>query len=136
VLVLPGEHDALKPVVLTQKDIREVQLAKAAIAAGIKVLVSKIGREMDEIANLYLAGGFGSYIDKRNAIRIGLIPPELQHRIIALGNAAGTGAMLSLLSLAEYERTNTIKAKAEYVELSSTPEFQNEYVDSMYFESP
>jgi uncharacterized 2Fe-2S/4Fe-4S cluster protein (DUF4445 family) len=123
-------------IVITQKDIREVQLAKAAIAAGIKVLVSKIGREMDEIANLYLAGGFGSYIDKRNAIRIGLIPPELQHRIIALGNAAGTGAMLSLLSLAEYERTNTIKAKAEYVELSSTPEFQNEYVDSMYFESP
>lgn len=123
-------------IVITQKDIREIQLAKAAIAAGIKILISKIGREMDEITNLYLAGGFGSYIDKRNASRIGLIPFELQHRIIAIGNGAGTGAILSLLSLVEYERTNTIKDKAEYVELSSTLEFQNEYVDSMYFEIP
>ena len=123
-----------EPIVITQKDIREIQLAKAAIAAGIKVLINKMGKGIEEIANLYLAGGFGSYIDKRNACRIGLIPAELQHRIIAIGNSAGTGAMLSLLSLEQYKRTSIIKDMAEYVELSSTIEFQNEYVDSMYFD--
>lgn len=123
-----------EPIVITQKDIREIQLAKAAIAAGIKVLINKMGKGIEEIANLYLAGGFGSYIDKRNACRIGLIPAELQHRIIAIGNSAGTGAMLSLLSLEQYKRTSIIKEMAEYVELSSTIEFQNEYVDSMYFD--
>ncbi|NLN42303.1 MAG: DUF4445 domain-containing protein [Clostridiales bacterium] len=120
-------------IVITQKDIREIQLAKAAIAAGVKVLIKKMGKEVKEIANLYLAGGFGSYIDKGNAARIGLIPAELQHRIIAIGNSAGTGAMLSLLSLEQYKRTSIIKDMAEYIELSSTLEFQNEYVDSMYF---
>ena len=123
-----------EPIVITQKDVREIQLAKAAIAAGIKVLINKMGKKVEEISNLYLAGGFGSYIDKRNASRIGLIPSQLQHRIIAIGNSAGTGAMLSLLSLEQYERTSLIKGMAEYVELSSTLEFQNEYVDSMYFE--
>lgn len=123
-----------EPIVITQKDIREIQLAKAAIAAGIKVLIKKMNKETDEIANLYLAGGFGNYIDKRSASRIGLIPAELQHRIIAMGNSAGTGAILSLLSWEHYKRANVIKEMAEYVELSSTLEFQNEYVDSMYFE--
>lgn len=123
-----------EPIVITQKDIREIQLAKAAIAAGIKVLINKMEKEVGEIDKLYLAGGFGSYIDKGNASRIGLIPTELQHRIIAIGNSAGTGAMLSLLSLEHFKRTSIIKDMAEYVELSSTLEFQNEYVDSMYFD--
>ncbi len=123
-----------EPIVITQKDVREIQLAKAAIAAGIKVLINRMGEDVDRIANLYLAGGFGSYIDKRNAARIGLIPSKLEEKVIAIGNGAGTGAILSLLSSQEYQRTDTIKAMAEYVELSSTPEFQTEYVDSMYFD--
>ena len=122
-----------EPIVITQKDIREVQLAKSAIAAGIKVLINKMDKDMEQIARLYLAGGFGSYIDKRNACRIGLIPAKLQHRIVAMGNGAGTGAILSLLSYEKYERTGLIKNMTEYVELSSTPEFQKEYVNCMYF---
>lgn len=121
-------------IVITQKDIREIQLAKAAIAAGVKVLIKKMGKNIDEVVRLYLAGGFGSYIDRRNAARIGLIPPELEQRIIAIGNGAGTGAMLSLLSSEHYSKTNDIRNMAEYVELSSTLEFQDEYVNSMYFD--
>lgn len=123
-----------EPIVITQKDIREIQLAKAAISAGIKVLINRMGKKMSDIHNLYLAGGFGSYIDKRNAARIGLIPSALQHRITAIGNGAGTGAMLCLLSEEYYKKAKFIKDMANYVELSSTLEFQNEYVDSMYFE--
>ncbi|HZJ83079.1 MAG TPA: ASKHA domain-containing protein [Clostridia bacterium] len=123
-----------EPIVMTQKDVREIQLAKAAIAAGVKVLVNKMGKKVDDIVHLYLAGGFGSYIDKRNASRIGLIPSELEGRILAIGNGAGTGAILSLLSIDKYNRASTIKGMAKYVELSSTVEFQTEYVDCMYFE--
>ena len=120
-------------ILITQKDIREIQLAKAAIAAGIKVLIQRMGKKVEDVAMLYLAGGFGSYIDKRNAARIGLIPQELQDRIIPIGNGAGTGAMLSLLSAEEFVRAGYISDMAEYVELSSALEFQDEYVNGMYF---
>lgn len=129
-----GETQNGEAIVMTQKDVREIQLAKAAIAAGVKVLINKMGKEAEDISNLYLAGGFGSYIDKRSAARIGLIPKELEERILAIGNGAGTGATLSLLSRDQYERTSLIKDKAQYVELSSTLEFQTEYVDCMYFD--
>ena len=120
-------------ILITQKDIREIQLAKAAIAAGIKVLIQRMGKKVEDVTRLYLAGGFGSYIDKRNAARIGLIPQELQDRIIPIGNGAGTGAMLSLLSAEEFVRADHIRGMTEYVELSSTLEFQDEYVNGMYF---
>jgi uncharacterized 2Fe-2S/4Fe-4S cluster protein (DUF4445 family) len=120
-------------LVLTQKDVREVQLAKASIAAGIMTLVKKAGKQVEDIDVVYLAGGFGSFIDKKNAVRIGLIPAELENKIQVIGNAAGTGAVLSLISeecLAECDR---IAEQAEYVELSSSPEFQDEYVNNMFF---
>lgn len=123
-----------EPIVITQKDVREIQLAKAAIAAGTRVLIQKMGVTMEEIEYLYLAGGFGSYIDKRNAVRIGLLPKELESKIVAVGNAAGTGALLSLLSRDLLSRCNSIKSMVRYVELSTTPEFQDEYVNCMYFE--
>ena len=123
-----------EPIVMTQKDVREIQLAKAAIAAGTRVIVQKMGKSMGEIKRLYLAGGFGSYIDKRNAVRIGLLPKELEHQIIAVGNAAGTGALLSLLSRKLIQRSNIIKTMVKYVELSTSPEFQEEYVNCMYFD--
>ena len=123
-----------EPIVITQKDVREIQLAKAAIAAGTRVLIQKMGIAMEDINCLYLAGGFGSYIDKRNAVRIGLLPKELENKIVAVGNAAGTGALLSLLSRELLNRCNNIKTMAKYVELSTTPEFQDEYVNCMYFE--
>ncbi|HZJ57043.1 MAG TPA: ASKHA domain-containing protein [Clostridia bacterium] len=133
VLVDAKSSSTGEPIVITQKDIREIQLAKAAISAGIKVLIHRMGKGMGDVTRLYLAGGFGSYIDKGNAAKIGLIPRELQNRIIAIGNGAGTGAMLSLLSAEQFKRADLIGNMAEYVELSSTPEFQDEYVNGMYF---
>jgi len=134
-IIAKGEETRTgEPIVITQKDVREIQLAKAAIAAGIRVLIQKMGRSMDEVKYLYLAGGFGSYIDRKNAVRIGLLPRELENRVIVVGNAAGTGALLSLLSRGMLERCDTIKLMTKYVELSTTPEFQDEYVNCMYFD--
>ena len=127
------ETESSESVLLTQKDVREIQLAKASIAAGIMTLLKKAGKEVDDIDVVYLAGGFGSFIDKTSAVRIGLIPAELESKIQVIGNAAGTGAVLSLISeecLAECDR---IATTAEYVELSSSPEFQDEYVNNMFF---
>lgn len=134
--ILASEEEARngEPIVITQKDIREIQLAKAAIAAGVKVLVDTMDIDWPTIKNLYLAGGFGSFIDKRNATRIGLIPKEMEDRITSIGNGAGTGAMLSLINKDYFKEADKIKVKTEYVELSSTLEFQDAYVDAMYFE--
>ncbi len=134
VIAKEEESRSGEPIVITQKDVREIQLAKAAIAAGTRVLINKMGVTMKEIDCLYLAGGFGSYIDKRNAVRIGLLPKELENKIVAVGNAAGTGALLALQSRELLSRCNDIKAMVKYVELSATPEFQEEYISCMYFE--
>ena len=136
VLVKGEQTENKQPIVLTQKDVREVQLAKASIAAGIQTLLKEAGKTSADIDIIYLAGGFGSFIDKTNAIRIGLMPAELLDRVKVIGNAAGTGAVLSLISencLAECDR---IAENAAYVELSSSIDFQNEYVDNMYFPDP
>ena len=128
-----GVTDSHEPVILTQKDVREIQLAKASIAAGIMTLLKKAGKRVEDIDVVYLAGGFGSFINKENAIKIGLIPAELHDKVKVIGNAAGTGAVLSLISencLAECDR---ISSHAEYIELSSSPEFQEEYIENMYF---
>ena len=77
----------------TQKDIREVQLAKAAVRAGIDILLREAGMETADVARLYLAGGFGSAMRPESAARIGLIPEELSDRVTVLGNAAGSGAL-------------------------------------------
>ncbi|MGE4282718.1 MAG: ASKHA domain-containing protein [Clostridia bacterium] len=120
-------------IAITQKDIREIQLAKAAIAAGINTLIKSMDKKVEDIQNIFLAGGFGSYIDKKSAVRIGLLPKQLENKIIVLGNAAGTGAIMALLSEQCLSDCDSIKNAARYVELSSTPEFQDEYVDCMYF---
>lgn len=120
-------------IVITQKDIREVQLAKAAIAGGINTLIKSMGKKIEDISHVYLAGGFGSYIDKQSAVNIGLLPKVLKDNIIVLGNAAGTGAVMSLLSQKCYHHCTNIKNKAKYIELSTSQEFQDEYINCMYF---
>ena len=120
-------------VLLIQKDVREVQLAKASIAAGIVTLLAKAKKKVEDIDVVYLAGGFGSFIDKDNAITIGLIPAELREKIQVIGNAAGTGAVLSLISQECLSECDRIAAKARYIELSSSPEFRDHYIDNMLF---
>ena len=120
-------------VVLTQKDVREVQLAKAAIRAGIELLSEKMGVPVADIRRVYLAGAFGNYMDPASACRIGMIPPVLQERITPIGNAAGEGAKLCALSRAEFAYSSVLAAQTEFLELASLPQFQDRYVDALGF---
>ena len=128
------EYTLCENVTLTQKDIREVQLAKAAIQAGIELLCEKLGVEVQDIRQVFLAGAFGSYMDPRSACRIGMIPPVLLDKISAIGNAAGEGAKLCALSRAEYDYSKQLAANTEFLELASLPQFQDRYVDALEFE--
>ncbi|HMA59378.1 MAG TPA: ASKHA domain-containing protein [Halanaerobiales bacterium] len=120
-------------IYLTQKDIREVQLAKGAIAAGIEILLNKTELEADELDRVFIAGGFGNYINPANACFIKMIPQCLEDKIIQIGNGAGTGAKIYLLNKQAKERAVNIKEKVEYIELSVNEEFQTEYINSMSF---
>ena len=120
-------------VVLTQKDVREVQLAKAAIRTGIELMAEKMGVQVDEIQRVYLAGAFGNYMNPASACRIGMIPPVLLERIIPIGNAAGEGAKLCALSRKEFDYSRKLAKETEFMELASLPNFQDCYVDSLGF---
>ena len=120
-------------VFINQKDVRELQLAKAAIAAGIVLLCRYEGKEVGDIKQLLLAGAFGNYLDPHSACAIGLLPPELEDRIVPVGNAAGAGAQLAVLNLNEERRAAEMARKVKFVELANDPEFQDTYVDEMFF---
>lgn len=119
-------------IYLTQKDIRQVQLAKAAIRAGINILINEMNISESNIKRVYLAGGFGSYISIESAATIGLIPSELKDRTMQIGNAAGSGASLALLSDDELNKARIVRDKIKYIELSNVPTFQDEFIKSMY----
>jgi uncharacterized 2Fe-2S/4Fe-4S cluster protein (DUF4445 family) len=125
-----------RPILITQKDIREVQLAKGAIAAGIQVLLEQLGASLDDISEVLLAGAFGNYLDPHSACAIGLIPQALEGKIRSVGNAAGMGARMALLSRSEYRRAGLIASMVEYVELSAYKNFTNVFADAMYFPAP
>ncbi|MDD3839286.1 MAG: ASKHA domain-containing protein [Clostridia bacterium] len=120
-------------IVLCQKDIREVQLAKSAIAAGINILINEMKIKLQDIKNVYLAGGFGNYIDHDNAVRIGIIPDPLKDRIIPIGNGAGVGAKIALLSHEHLMLTEELRRKIQYIELSSRMDFQEMFIDYISF---
>jgi len=121
-------------VVLTQKDVREVQLAKAAIRAGVELMAKTLGAEIEDIEQVFLAGAFGNYMDPKSACAIGMIPPVLVDRIQPIGNAAGEGAKLCALSKAEYDYSKTLASNVEFLELASLSEFNDCYVDCLCFE--
>ena len=121
------------PVYLSQKDIREVQLAKGAIAAGIQIMTEKLNIQPEDIQQVYLAGAFGNYMDAANACEIGLIPYELKDRIIPIGNAAGEGSKLACLNQGEYNYACKMAKEAEFIELATESEFQDVFVDKLEF---
>lgn len=128
------EDFALAPdVLLTQQDIRNIQLAKGAICAGILTLLQTAGLSEDNIAALYLAGGFGSYINLKSAAAIGLIPAGLAEKAVVLGNAAGAGASMLLQSRPLLEDSFIMAENAVTVELSSNLVFHDYYMDCMLF---
>jgi uncharacterized 2Fe-2S/4Fe-4S cluster protein (DUF4445 family) len=133
VIAAGSETEDGDPILFTQKDLREIQLAKAAIAAGIKTLVREAGRSLIDVQRVFLAGGFGSYIRKESALAIGLLPAEFADRIEVVGNSAGLGAIMASLSRDILLKSTSLKAKSRYVELSGSAAFQDEYIESMYF---
>lgn len=120
-------------IVLSQKDIRELQLAKGAIIAGIMILVREMGITSQEIDRVLLAGAFGNYIRKESAVGIGLLPPLPLEKISTIGNAAGDGAKMALLSMKERARADSLARRAEHIELSTRKEFQAEFIKGLDF---
>jgi len=120
-------------VYFSAKDAREIQLAKAAVRAGIDTLLHELHTTEADVQTVYLAGGFGNYMDKDSAVRVGLIPAALRDKIVPLGNAAGSGAIRLLLDTAAEAALSDITAKTTYFELSANAFFQSAYVEQMMF---
>jgi uncharacterized 2Fe-2S/4Fe-4S cluster protein (DUF4445 family) len=120
-------------LLLTQQDIREVQLAKAAVRAGIKLLQKKIGLEDDDIKQVLLAGAFGNYIRRESALRIGLLPNLPLERIHFIGNAAASGAEMILISQNCRTQAEKLARKIEYIEIAHEEDFESVFADSMAF---
>ena len=127
------ESESGEAILFTQKDLREVQLAKAAVAAGIESLLHEAGKCYAEVERIYIAGGFGNFIDKLSTVEIGLFPADMLHSIESIGNSAGKGAVLSMLSKEILRELSRIAETGEYIELSSSAFFQNAYYEHMYF---
>jgi uncharacterized 2Fe-2S/4Fe-4S cluster protein (DUF4445 family) len=133
VLVKAGEAGAPAEILLTQEDVRQVQLAKGAIASGAAMLQRLAGIPAERVAELMLAGGFGNYLSVPSAVRIGLIPRLPAGKVRYVGNAASLGAQLCLVSEAERMRAERIARSIEHVSLAAHPDFQDIFVESMNF---
>ena len=119
---------------ISQKDLRQFQLAKGAIRTGIEMLKKRLGIKDKDILEVFLAGAFGNYIHPENAKVVGLIPDIPIERIKFVGNAASEGAKMALLSREERERAENILERIEHVELSVDPLFNEEFANQMMFE--
>lgn len=122
-------------VYLCQQDIREVQLAKAAVHAGITTLLKNQEVDCQKIDTVWLAGGFGNKLNKESAVNIGLLPGELASKIRPAGNTSGIGAVMALLSKDCREECNIIKSRARYLELSGLPGFNDTFIDAIGFDA-
>ncbi|OLS14134.1 MAG: ferredoxin [Promethearchaeota archaeon CR_4] len=122
-----------RDIIITQEDVRQVQLAKGAFYAGSILLLNNLSRSPADIQQLNLAGAFGSYIDKKNARFIGMIPDVELGKIFQIGNAAGVGSRYALINREMRERIDTVAHHVRYVELTTRPEFASEYARAMYF---
>lgn len=130
-VLVAKEND--EDIVITQHDIREVQLAKGAIAAGVEVLLTKMNRCPEDIEQICIAGAFGNYINKHSAVRIGLLPDIGEEKIELAGNAAGTGVSMALVSEREMDTMRSLPRIIQHVELASHSDFQIAYMEAMGF---
>jgi uncharacterized 2Fe-2S/4Fe-4S cluster protein (DUF4445 family) len=134
IILLEGEGRlSASPLVFSQDDIRQVQLAKSAIRTAIDLMLQKANIAPSRLDNIYLAGAFGSYLDPINIINIGLVPAADPGKIRNIGNAAAEGAIMALLSPAQLEAAATIKTKVQYIELAQQQEFQAIFLKNLNF---
>ena len=127
------DTDPAESVVLSQRDVRELQFAKAAISTGWTLLMEQLGLEHRDLQQVLLAGSFGSYLSAASAVRIGLVPQLPVLRIVAAGNVAGEGAKMALLSIRERAGALALLEEVTYVELSDRPDFNDRFVDLLAF---
>jgi uncharacterized 2Fe-2S/4Fe-4S cluster protein (DUF4445 family) len=120
-----------REMVITQKDIREFQLAKGAMTAGIRILMDELSLQDGDIREVYLAGAFGNYVQAKSALAVGLLPPFRNARITQVGNAAGSGAKMALLSTASLKEGKAIAERIKYIELAKVANFQEEFIKGM-----
>ncbi len=132
VLAKKGERANNPAIVITQQDIRELQLGKAAIQTGIKVLLEANGRTEKEIEQVIIAGAFGTYIDVASAVAIGMLPSLPLRRFRQIGNAAGMGARMALISRSKQAEAQIIGSRVNYIELASNPNFMQIFMQSSY----
>ncbi|WP_300603940.1 ASKHA domain-containing protein [Trebonia sp.] len=132
---LGEEGDVSRSVYLTQRDVRELQFAKAAIATGWRILLEEAGLAVGDIQQVLLAGSFGSYLSPGNAIRLGLVPDVPVLRVVSAGNVAGEGAKMALLSVRERAAGLALLEEVRYVELSDRAGFNDRFIDQLAFPS-
>ena len=133
VLHWSADRDPATSVYLSQRDVRELQFAKTAIATGWRILLEEAGLETADIKQVLLAGSFGSYLSAKAAIRIGLVPDVGPRRIIAAGNVAGEGAKMALLSVRDRAAALALLEEVKYVELSDRQDFNDRFIAQLGF---
>ncbi len=131
--LVPPSSSGESGVYISQADIRQVQLAKSAIAAGIKALLARAGVMDKEVERVYLAGALGSYVNPQSLIRLGFFPRAWQDRIVFAGNSARAGAVMAMLSEPVRLRAEEIAQKVDYFELSSCPDFEKLFAQNIAF---
>ena len=135
--VLTGDPASVEDsVALHAQDIRRLQLAKGSIRCGINVLLREANLSLEDLGCVVLAGAFGSYIDPKGALAIGLLPPVPVETVQAVGNAAGHGSRMCLLSLNSRVRAINLPGQVQYVELSAVHDFQDQFATAMQFPEP
>ena len=132
VLIGDEERSGQPAIVITQQDVRELQLAKSAIRTGIQVLLDTGGYSEDEISQVTIAGAFGTYIDVSSAITIGMLPAIPLNRFQQVGNAAGMGAKMALISLSKRAEGDAVASRVRYVEMANAPDFTQIFVQAGY----
>jgi len=130
-LVPAGERDAPRDIVITRRDVNEIQLAKAAIRAGIEVLLTEAGLKAEQIERVIVAGAFGTYLNVDSALAVGMFPRLPRQCFTQVGNAAGIGAKLALLSRRCRGTAESIARRMEYIELTTHPAFVQVYADAL-----
>jgi len=132
VLVSKSEPDGVRDIVITQQDVREIQLAKGAIRAGMQLLLEATKHSEKDVERVVIAGAFGSYIDVASAVTIGMFPPFPLESFQQIGNGAGMGAKLALISQNKRNEAQTIANRVQYIEMATNPGFSEIFAQAMY----
>jgi uncharacterized 2Fe-2S/4Fe-4S cluster protein (DUF4445 family) len=129
VLAWAQETSIDKDIVITQKDVRQIQLAKGALYAGCKLMIQRM--QVDKLDKVKIAGAFGTHVDREKALIMGLFPDCEIEKIVSVGNAAGDGCRAALLNREKRKEANWVSRNVEYIELTIEPDFQKEFMEAM-----